>query len=106
MIVDINWLDWHGLKSVTMENDFLKVVLIPSHGAKLVSLFNKRSKHEWLVQPDGDLPKRIPSRANFHNYSMFGWDEMFPTVLSCPYPIPGKFYKKELPDHGEVWFLA
>lgn len=103
MINTLDWIQWNGLRGLQIENEFIRVIIIPSYGAKFVSLFNKLTNHEWLVQPQKILPAVLPNHASFHEWSMFGWDEMFPTILSCPYPFQGKYYKRLLEDHGEVW---
>ena len=96
---------WLGQKAWIMENDTLRTVVVPDLGAKLVSLFDKRTGNEWLVGA-GERPfQKIPYAANFTEQDMSGWDEMFPTITACEYPVPGEKQGVLLPDHGEVWPL-
>ena len=96
---------WHDLPAWTLENDTLRTVIVPELGAKIVSLFDKRNRLEWLVGP-GDRPfRRVPYGAVFTDQDMSGWDEMFPTINACDYPGPGDRHGGPLPDHGEVWTL-
>ena len=96
---------WHGLVAWSLENDALRTVVVPELGAKLVSLFDKRCQMEWLADP-GDRPvRKAPYGAIFTDQDMSGWDEMFPTIVACEYPTPGKYHGTHLPDHGEVWAL-
>lgn len=96
---------WHGLVAWALENESLRTVVVPELGAKLVSLFDKRNQLEWLVDP-GDRPvKKVEYGAVFTDQDLSGWDEMFPTIVACEYPVRGEKYGALLPDHGEVWAL-
>lgn len=96
---------WHGQAAWALENDALRTVIVPNMGAKIVSLFDKRSGQEWLVGA-GERPfAPVPYTADFVAQDMSGWDEMFPTITACDYPVPGKKQGVPLPDHGEVWPL-
>jgi galactose mutarotase-like enzyme len=102
----INQMSWGGQQAWVLENDTLRTVVIPDLGAKLVSLFDKRTQREWLVGP-GDRPlKKASYGANFVEQDMSGWDEMFPTITACTYPVAGEKQGLLLPDHGEVWPLS
>jgi galactose mutarotase-like enzyme len=106
MNVSISHTSWYGQDALVLENDTLRTVVVPDLGAKLVSLFDKRTQLEWLVGP-GDRPvKKVPYGANFVDQDMSGWDEMFPTIVACEYPAPGENFGAPLPDHGEVWPLS
>lgn len=96
---------WQGQEAWALESEILKTVVLPQLGAKLVSLLDKRSGLEWLVDSGGRPLKAVPYGASFVNQDMSGWDEMFPTILACEYPVPGDCYGTPLPDHGEVWAL-
>ena len=96
---------WHGLAAWALENEFLRTIVVPELGAKLVSLIDKRSQKEWLADP-GDRPvKKVAYGAVFTDQDLSGWDEMFPTIVACEYPAPGREHGVFLPDHGEVWAL-
>ena len=96
---------WHGQAAWVLENDTLRTVVTPQLGAKLVSLFDKRSGREWLVGPGLRPFQKVPYGASFVEQDMSGWDEMFPTIVACEYPAPGGKLGAPLPDHGEVWPL-
>lgn len=96
---------WHGMRALALESARLRAVVVPEMGAKIVSLFDKSNGAEWLVGP-GQRPFRSPAYgASFVDQDMSGWDEMFPTIVSCPYPGAGHRHGVDLPDHGEVWTL-
>lgn len=97
---------WHGLPAWALENDILRVVIVPEMGAKIVSLVDRRGDFEWLPGPmPGRLVRPVAYGAPFAEQDMAGWDEMFPTILACAYPGPGPQHGIPLPDHGEAWAL-
>lgn len=96
---------WYGQESWVLENDTIRTVVVPELGAKLVSLIDKRTRVEWLVDPGSRPLRKVPYGANFVDQDMSGWDEMFPTIVACQYPAPGEKSGTPLPDHGEVWPL-
>ena len=97
---------WHGQDAFVQENDTIRLVTVPDLGAKIVSLFDKRSRREWLVGPGERALAKVPYGASFVDQDMSGWDEMFPTIVACAYPAPGAWVGTQLPDHGEVWPLS
>ena len=105
MTVLIRKTNWHGLDALALENEYLCTVTVPELGAKVVSLFDKRNQKEWLVGPGSRPVKKVTYGAWFHEQDLSGWDEMFPTIIACPYPGPGEQQGAPLPDHGEVWSL-
>jgi galactose mutarotase-like enzyme len=100
----VSQIDWFNLPAWALEDDAIRVVVAPLLGAKIVSLFDKRCGHEWLVAPR--RPYRPLAYASvFVDQDMSGWDEMFPTIDACSYPLSGAYAGARLPDHGEVWSL-
>jgi hypothetical protein len=100
-------MNYCGYPSLELENAALRVVVVPEAGAKIVSLFDKRAGREWLVTPEQSNPFRAwPYGTEYNSNQCGGWDEMFPTILACPYPGEGPYGGAELPDHGEAWCLA
>ncbi len=95
-----------GYEAWRMQSDQIRVEVIPEAGAKIVSLYDKQAGIEWLVQPEHSNPFRVFDYGTEYNPNQCGgWDEMFPTILACPYPAPGPWQGFELPDHGEVWMM-
>ena len=99
---DTNWL---GQPALALETASLRFVTVPGIGAKIVSLFNKRTGREWLLPPVQRDFKPVAYGAPFVEQDMSGWDEMFPTIAPCKYPIDGRHKGAVLPGHGEVWAL-
>lgn len=97
---------WHELPAWALDSDAARVVMVPVMGAKIVSLRDKRGGLEWIVGPVPGRPvKPATYAAPFTKQDMAGWDEMFPTIIACPYPGPGPLSGAPLPDHGEAWSL-
>lgn len=97
---------WHDQPALALESANVSVVMVPGMGAKIVSLLDKRDGFEWLAGPmTGRQVAPVPYGAPFTEQDMSGWDEMFPTIVACPYPGPGPLNATRLPDHGEAWAL-
>jgi len=90
------------LPSVILENDFLRTEFIPSYGCKMVSLFDKKTKREFLFQAAEKTLKIPPYGAAFSDYDSSGYDEVFPSIDRAPYPGKETII---IPDHGEIWAL-
>ncbi len=97
---------WRGVAADVVENDELRVVVLPERGARIASLSVKRSGREWLQPPRATmLTDPPPFGAVYTDTDHFGWDEMFPTVDPC---VVADHCGGEvaLVDHGEVWNRA
>jgi galactose mutarotase-like enzyme len=93
-----------GEKCVFMESDTLIIGVLPSFGAKIVSIFYKPQNFEVLFQNQSPLYKHPEYGAIFANFDVSGADDMFPTIDPCRYPYEG-FFGTPCPDHGELWTL-
>lgn len=96
--LDDRW-HYHDLRAIILENRELRVVVLPEAGAKIFSLFHKRSDTEFLWHHPRIPPQRVPYGAPFDNTFPGGWDELFPTAEACT------FRGEQVPDHGELWSL-
>jgi galactose mutarotase-like enzyme len=96
---------WHQVDALALETETLRGVIVPEMGGKLVSLLDRRSQVEWLAGPQDRPFRPAPYGAPFTEQDMSGWDEMFPTINACAYPVLGEAYGASLPDHGEVWAI-
>lgn len=97
--------NWRGVPAWTLESDRLRVVTTPDVGAKITSIFDKKTGYEWLIAPADRPFQPVAYGAEFIVQDMSGWDEMLPTIKPCRYPAPGPYLGAPLPDHGEVWAL-
>jgi galactose mutarotase-like enzyme len=89
-------------EAIVLENDTLKVSVLPRWGSKLASILYKPLGHELLWQNPGKEYRKTVYGDPYDRGEASGFDEMFPTITRC-------FYEKEpwsgteMPDHGEVW---
>jgi galactose mutarotase-like enzyme len=92
-----------ALKQITLENQHVRLQMLPEVGSKITSLKHLPGNREFLLQPpEPSEPYRIPGYGSlFKDFDNSGFDECLPTVGACRYP--GKGFNADLPDHGEVW---
>lgn len=106
MSVSLRRIAWRGFDAWRLESGRVSLIVIPAAGAKIVSLLDKKAGFEWLVTPEQSNPFQAFAYGTEYNPNQCGgWDEMFPTILACPYPAPGSWHGIPLPDHGELWAL-
>lgn len=93
---------YSNMDAIIMENDNIKLTLLPEIGFKIASMVYKPKEKEIFFQPTNNLYK-IPSYGDtFEIYDTSGCDDMIPTIDKCSYPI-GKYKNTILSDHGESW---
>ncbi len=105
-ILDIDELKKHSSSVVELENDELKLSLIPEMGGKILTLERKDTGTQFLHQGDIDLTNyRRPEKGEaFLPPFAAGFDECFPNVSPSDYRFKGE--NRKLPDHGELWTQA
>jgi len=91
------------IESVSIENEHLKVTVLPRFGGKISELINKDTgtqffKNSKIIEAEISPPEYgnefVPPYA-------FGFDECFPNVAAeIIYKNGNQIY---LPDHGEIW---
>lgn len=84
------------LKIITLENELIKVSVIPKSGGKISSFYNKEKEFEVLFQPTKayEIPKLY---SDFSLFDASGFDDAFPNINEET--MDGVNY----PDHGEIW---
>jgi len=95
---------YKGLEGYTVENDFIRMVVLPELGAKIASLVYKPQSFEVFFQPAEGVYRLPDYGADFAKYDTSGADEMFPTIDCCFYPAP-EYHGIPIPDHGELWSI-
>jgi|RhiMetdeSRZDD1v2_1073273.scaffolds.fasta_scaffold200257_2 hypothetical protein len=90
----------HGLRAVELENDWLRVSILPGVGAKIYDLVWKPTGRNFLWHNPRISPQPYPVESNFDNYWCGGWDEGFPTCDECDFG--GEHY----PNLGELRSLS
>jgi hypothetical protein len=96
-----------GWRALTLENEALRVTVLPDKGADIFELVDLRSgvdplfKAPWGLQPPGSTPREGSGELEFlWNYEGT-WQELFPNVNE-----PATYCGKTIPFHGEVATLA
>lgn len=86
-----------------LASDELRVEVV-ARGARITSLQSCFDGREWLAQAKGDDANEPAYGARFTDTDHFGWDEMFPSVDACTFPME-PFADLDVVDHGELWSL-
>lgn len=95
---------YKDVKALLLENEILKVTIMPDWGSKLSSIIYKPLGHELLWQNPSKNFIKNKYEDNYIMGEFAGFDEMFPSIDRFFYedfPWAGI----EVPDHGEVWAL-
>ena len=95
---------YKGEEAIVLQNDALKVVVLPRWGAKLASIFYKPLGAELLWQNPGKQYRKTVYGDPYEAGETSGFDEMFPTISRCFYEAE-PWSGTEIPDHGEVWSI-
>jgi hypothetical protein len=86
----------NGLHAIEMENDWLRLTVLPELGAKIYDLVCKRTGRDVLWHNPRIPPQTYAIESNFDNYWCGGWDEGFPSCDECDHA--GEHY----PNLGEL----
>jgi hypothetical protein len=85
------------LDTVVLENEALRVVVIPELGGRIWELEDRARRRQWIWHRFDGLPTAAAAGAAYDEVWAGGWEELFPN------DAPGPFEGRELPDHGEWW---
>lgn len=88
---------YNGLRAVLLENDDLRLMVLPEAGAKLHSLEDRATRREWLWRNPRIAPERAGIGSSFDNHWSGGADAFFPTCYPC------SVGDLVIPDSGEWW---
>ncbi len=93
---------YKGIESIIWETDEIRTEFLPSYGGKLASLISKKTNKEYLFQSKKEKLKIPKKGSNFSEYDSSGFDEVFPSIDTCPYPV-GTHKGVLIGDHGDLW---
>lgn len=85
------------LTGVVLENRWLRVVVCPALGARILHFVDQRSGVDLLWQNPGIAHRPVTFGANYDDNFAGGWDELFPNDLE------DRVGDADYPDHGELW---
>lgn len=83
---------------IIVNNEFYQAVILPKQGGKVKSFVSLKTGREFLYQDT----RRTHSGTGYNAANHSGWDECFPNIRPCEYPL-SSFGHVDLPDHGMIW---
>jgi hypothetical protein len=86
---------------VQLENEYLRVIVLPEIGGKLASIFSKTKDFELAFQNKENEYKKAEIYDDFGDYDASGFDDAFPTINEGKATVAGK--QVSYPNHGEIW---
>ena len=86
-----------GFDTVTLENRFLRAVVVPALGGRVWELEDRVRGRQWIWHRDDVSLKASHVGEAYDDVWAGGWEELFPN------DAPGEFEGRTLPDHGEWW---
>ncbi|MFZ5353880.1 MAG: DUF5107 domain-containing protein [Bacillota bacterium] len=102
--MDIIYSNYKNMKAFRLENEYIKMHVLPDLGGKIASIYYKPQNFEVLFQPVAGRYMIPRYGDDFSLFDTSGADEMFPNIDSCCY-VFDKGKNVMLPDHGELWSI-
>ncbi len=93
--------EFKNFKAIQLENENLRVILLPELGGKIASLYKKDKDFELVYQNKEEVYRKAKVYDNFAEFDASGLDDAFPSIDESTV----KFKNNEIlyPDHGEIW---
>jgi galactose mutarotase-like enzyme len=89
-----------GVARSVLENNGMRVTVLPSLGGKIASIQLMPGGEELLQQPLQPYAPRTPYMS-FDSSDASGWDECLPSVAACE--VQTASGTASIPDHGDFW---
>jgi hypothetical protein len=96
MTIDTDWT-YQGLPLVRLENEALRVEVLPSLGGKIWTIEHRGLRRQFLWHHPRHRLRLLPVGANYDDHFFGGFDELLPN------DIPETVGGAALVDHGELW---
>ena len=87
------------LRAVELENESLRLTVLPELGAKIYDIIHKGKNRNVLWHNPRVRPRKVPFGSRFDDVWSGGWDEIFPNDAEVA--VGSEHY----PDMGEAWPL-
>ncbi len=102
-VIKIQQINDDDLPVVEVENEELRISIIPDMGGKVIELTRKQTGTQFLQEPpiNYSLINKPKYGEEFQPPHAAGFDECFPNVSPSKYIFNGE--EIILPDHGELW---
>lgn len=94
-------MPYKGFNSLKIENEKLKIIIVPELGGKIASVIKKNKDFEFYFQHKENEFMKPELYSNFAEFDASGFDDCFPSVDSGAVSVNGKIIR--YPDHGEIW---
>ncbi len=84
-------INFQGLPALQLDDDAVRLTVIPGWGGKVVEIFDRRRGREWLFENPAFSHERcaacLPAYGADYmgQFDLGGFDECFPTVGQCFY---------------------
>jgi len=92
-----------GLEMISVENESVRLSILPELGGKMISLVLKETGREF-ISLSGRPFKRAVYGTDYAEYDISGFDECFPGIAEGFYP-EWPWQGSVIPDHGELFTL-
>ena len=90
-----------GVEAVQLENEQLRVIILPKLGGKVASLYSKSKDFELVFQNKEDKYREAKVYSDFASFDASGFDDAFPSINASTVKVGS--LDVEYPDHGEIW---
>lgn len=100
-MIKITETTWKNLTGILLENEELRVIVLPELGGKIASLCYKTRDFELAAQPGKEEYNLPQLDDDFSLYDASGLDDAFPNIDAAILEENGIRWK--YPDHGEIW---
>lgn len=97
----VTCIQWSNLEGIQMENQALRIVILPQLGGKIASVCYKKKNFELAAQNSKGIYQIPMADAEFSQYDASGLDDAFPNIVETKYRYGNK--ERKYPDHGEIW---
>ena len=95
--IDARW-EYNGIRCVQLENEHLRVEVLPELGGKIFRLVDKSRDRDLLWKSPRVRPHHVDLHDNFDDHWAGGWDEAFPNGVAIK-----NRYGDDLAYFGELW---
>jgi hypothetical protein len=89
------------LEEMTLENENLRIRILPELGGKIASFFLKPAAFELAAQSTHGDFRKAHIYDSFADFDMSGMDDAFPNIDPETLVYDGRIIR--YPDHGEIW---
>ncbi len=90
---------YREIEAITLENEYVRVDILPGFGAKIYNLVDLKTGHNLLWHNPRRPLTPAPFGSNFDDWWSGGWDDIFPNGIATTVDGDARPYL------GEVWSL-